>query len=285
MRRAGLGLLLLLLAGAGFGYEAGEAEWRASYEARLRSENGWLAVAGLFWLEEGSARFGTAADNELVFPSGPALAGTIERRGRVITLRVTPGVDVKIGGAPVSTKVLAPDTSGAPDVVTMGRLSFMIIERNGRFGLRLRDPENPRRTGFPGTTWFPADTKYRIVARFEPHRQARTLPVPNVLGDVIDMENPGRVRFRVGGRQVTLEAVREGPDELFFIFSDGTSGRTTYPGGRFLYAPSPVEGKVILDFNRATSPPCAYTDFATCPLPPKPNRLRVAIPAGEKYVH
>src|SRR5262249_55920213 len=155
------------------------------------------------------------------------------------------------------------------------RLRFFVIERGERVGIRLRDPESPARKAFRGLEWYPVDPAWRVTARFEPYPDHRQLQVPNVLGDLVPMDCPGRAVFAVGGKELALDAVLEEPEaeELMFIFADGTTERPTYPGGRFLYPSRPRGGTVILDFNRATSPPCAYTDSATCPVPPKQNRL------------
>jgi uncharacterized protein len=289
MRSASLALVAALLAAAlpararaEAGHEAALLAWRAERERRLRAADGWLTVAGLFWLKEGTNRIGTAPGSEVLLPAGaaPPLVGTIDRRGARLALAVTPGVTVLAGGAPVSASELR-----AGDALTVGRLTLIVLERGGRLGLRLRDPEHPARKAWKGLTWFPVAPRLRLVARFAPHPDRRTLPVPNVLGDLVPMANPGRVLFDLGGRTHALEAVLEAPGatELLLVFADGTTGKTTYPGGRFLYTELPVNGRVVLDFNRAESPPCAYTAFATCPLPPRQNRLEVPITAGETY--
>src|SRR5262249_9408464 len=211
----------------------------------------------VYWLKEGVNRFGAAAANEVAFPEGsaPALAGVLELHGGKVTLRVEPGVAVAEKGAPVLTKELKPDSSGDPDVLTLGRLTFFIIERGGRLGVRLRDPESPQRKAFAGLTWFPVSESYRVVARFGPAAAPRPIAVPNILGQTIDMPSPGRAVFTLGGKELGLDAVLEEPDakELFFIFRDGTSGKETYPAGRFLYAELPKDGTVVLDFNKAYS--------------------------------
>src|SRR5262249_19797787 len=147
------------------------------------------------------------------------------------------------------------------------------------------DPESPQRKAFAGLTWFPVSESYRVVARFVPAAAPRSIAVPNILGQTIDMPSPGRAVFTLGGKELGLDAVLEEPDaqELFFIFRDGTSGKETSPAGRFLYAELPKDGTVVLDFNKAYSPPCAFTPHATCPLPPRQNRLAVRVEAGEKY--
>jgi hypothetical protein len=254
------------------GYRETSEAWRAERERKLRAEDGWLAVAGLHWLREGEMRLGTAAGNAIVLPPGsaPAHAGTVSLREGRVTFRPPEG----------APRELRPDSD---DAVALGRLRLSTIARGGRLGLRVRDPQSPRRRSFAGLRWYPVDEAYRVTARFVPAASPRTIGIPNVLGDIVEMPSPGHVEFSLHGRSLRLDPVLEGdaPD-LFFIFRDATAGHETYPGGRFLYADPPQGGAVTLDFNRAYSPPCAFTDFATCPLPPRQNRLPVAVPAGEK---
>lgn len=260
--------------------------WRGRREDLLKAEDGWLAVAGLFWLEEGTSTVGSAPGAVVRLPEdAPPRAGLLERRGPRIVYRAEPGVPATSGGRAVAELVLRPDTAeGGPDRVTVGRFTFFVIERGGRLGVRLRDPGSPRRRDFAGLRWYPVDEAYRVTARFLPHPEKRTIAVPNVLGTEEAMAAPGVAVFTLGGRELRLHPVLESPGarQLFFIFKDETAPRETYGGGRFLYAALPVDGKVELDFNRAYTPPCAFTAFATCPLPPRENRLAVRIPAGEK---
>lgn len=270
---------------AGGSYEEGEARWRAEREKKLRADGGWLSVAGLFWLKEGDNHFGSGPACDVRLPaSAPLRAGTFELRGGTVTARVEPGVQATSGGKAVSTLVLRPDTAGSPDVLQLGPLSMHVIARGSRLGIRLKDAEAPARREFPGLSWFPVDPAWRVVARFEPHARPRAIPVPNVLGEVSDLQSPGVAVFTLQGRELRLHPVLEEPgaQELFFIFSDLTARTETYGGGRFLDAALPKDGEVVLDFNRAYSPPCAFTAFATCPLPPRENRLDVRVEAGER---
>jgi uncharacterized protein len=260
-------------------YRESIESWRQEREKKLRAEDGWLAVAGLFWLREGDNRVGSGADNEVVLPAdaAPARAGTLVLHDGRVMFRAAPGLEAASVGA---ERELKPDSK---DVVTLGRLRLSVIERSGRYGLRVRDPENARRRGFAGLAWYPVDSTYRVEARFVPAPAPRSLEIVNVLGDLLKMPSPGHVEFTLQGRALRLEPVlEEGSPELFFIFRDTTAGRETYPAGRYLYAQPPQEGRVTLDFNKAYSPPCAFTDFATCPLPPQGNRLPIAVRAGEK---
>jgi uncharacterized protein (DUF1684 family) len=271
------------------GYRADVEKWRQQREARLKSDDGWLAVAGLFWLEEGSNRFGSGPGNAVTLPAGaaPGVAGGFELRQGKVTVRVEPDVALTANGKPVTVMALKPDDPGPPDVLKLGRLSMQVIVRGGRYGIRLKDPEAETRRSFTGLRWFPVRDELRVSARFVRWPAPRTIPIPNVLGQVNDLPSPGYVEFTVGGRPLRLEPVLEEPgaEELFFIFRDQTAGKETYPAGRFLYAPMPRDGSVVLDFNKAYSPPCAFTAYATCPLPPPQNRLDVRIEAGEKDPH
>jgi uncharacterized protein (DUF1684 family) len=260
-------------------------EWRAQREARLRGDEGWLTVAGLFWLKEGENVFGSDGKAEVVLPahSSPQRAGVLELHGGKVTVKAAPGVPLTLDGKPVDKKELRDDVPGPPDVLSLGALRFFVIERSGRYAIRLRDLKSPARAAFAGVRWFPIKKEYRVVGRFIPHRSPRKLAVPNVLGMVEEMESPGAVEFTLAGQKLRLEPVYEEPNakELFYIFRDRTAGHETYGAGRFFYTDLPKDGQVIIDFNKAYTPPCAFTRFATCPLPPRQNQLPVRIEAGE----
>jgi len=273
--------------------EAGQTDYRASIEAwrqeriaRLTSDEGWLTVAGLFWLKEGPNRFGTDPGNEIVLPAGsaPARAGTFELRAGRVSVRVEEGVAVTSGGRPVKAMDLRPDLPGPPDMLVLGDLTLFVIKRQDRFGIRLRDKNSPLRKEFTGLTWFPIREKYRVTARWVPYDPPREIEIPNVLGQVDRLPCPGYASFTLDGKELRLEPVIEvtGDKELFYIFRDETAGKETYPAGRFFYSEMPKDGKVVLDFNKAYNPPCAFTPYATCPLPPPQNRLPARIEAGEK---
>jgi uncharacterized protein (DUF1684 family) len=269
-------------------YRAGIETWRAQREARLKSDGGWLQVVGLFWLKPGATSFGTDPGNGIVLPAGsaPPRAGVFDLQGGKTTVRLEPGVDATVDGKPITVRELRPDVPGPADVVKLGpRLTLHVIERGGRYGIRLKDTQSALLKEFTGLRWFPVREEYRIDARFVPYDPPKKIPVPNILGQVEELPSPGYVAFTVGGREVRLDPVLEEPgaEELFFIFRDQTAGKETYPAGRFLYTPMPRDGVVALDFNKAYSPPCAFTPYATCPLPPKQNRLPVRIDAGEMY--
>ena len=265
--------------------------WRRERLQRLTADGGWLTVAGLFWLKPGANRFGADSANDVVLPahSAPAQAGAFLLENGRVRVEVRPGVTVTLAGKPVTAAALRTDAGAAePDVLSLGALTMQIIDRGGRLGVRLKDMKSPARAKFKGLQYFPIDARYRVVATFTPNAKPVSIKVPNVLGMVEEMPSPGIASFTIGGlaasEELRLTAVLEpGETQLFFIFRDETAGKTTYGGGRFLYADPPAGGKVVLDFNKAYSPPCAFTPHATCPVPPPVNRLPVAIEAGEKF--
>ncbi len=262
--------------------------WHETRLARLRAPDGWLSLVGLVWLREGENRAGSAASNDLVFPpKAPAEIGTFVRHGRAVEVHAAPGVPLTLAdGKPLASPVLKSDAGGEPTKLRLGSLVFFVIERGDRVGLRVRDEDSPLSTSFGGIERFPVDRRWRVEGRFEPYEPERTLEVSTVIGTVEPSPSPGAVVFEIGGRRLRLDTVEEeGESDLFVVFADATSGKETYGAGRFLYVPRPgPDGRVVVDFNRAYNPPCAFTPFATCPLPPPQNRLPVRIEAGEKKV-
>jgi len=261
----------MALIALGMNYQDEILAWRAQRESALRADGGWLTVAGLFWLKEGANSFGSAAANDIVLPDGEARAGMFELHGGKVT--------VALHGQP--PRELHPDSEAPADVVKIKDLTLYAIKRGDRYGIRLKDKNSSFRREFTGLHWFPPQESARVTARFvaAPAR----LTVPNILGQKEEEPCPGYAVFRWSGQELRLYPVEEG-DQLFFIFRDLTSGKETYGAGRFLYAGLPHDGWVVLDFNKAYNPPCAFTPYATCPLPPAQNRLAVRIDAGElKY--
>ena len=247
-------------------------------EAKLKTDTGWLTVAGLFWLKEGENKFGSAADNDLVLPaSAPAHAGVFTMKNRKVAVR-TAAAMLK-GQAPASGFVLTNDSEGKEDVLEMGSLRMFVIDRGEKTGIRMRDLHSQYRREFTHLRWYPVAEKFRVEARFEP-RPEKTVRIPNIAGTYDEYKANGIVVFRLNGQEHRLEPVLS-DGRLFLIFKDKTAVKTTYGAGRFLYADLPKDGKTVLDFNKAYNPPCAFTPYATCPLPPKHNHLPVAVEAGE----
>ncbi len=257
------------------GYQDTIDRWRHQREANLKTDDGWLTVAGLFWLKDGVNSAGSSASNAIRLPRGPAHVGDFEFREGKTLFRSDAGV-----------KTLRSDSDpDGPDKVVIGEFTMFVIHRGNRYGIRLKDKDSEFRKEFTGLHWFPVREDYRIVARFVPYDQPRKIAVPNVLGETEKEPSPGYALFSIRGHEYRLDPVLEG-NRLFFIFRDQTSSKETYGSGRFLYAELPREGKVVLDFNKAENPPCAFTPYATCPLPPAQNRLAVRIEAGElNYGH
>lgn len=270
-------------------YAAEVGAWRTQRLERLTSDDGWLTLTGLYWLEPGENRFGSAADGAVVLPdeSVPEIAGmlVVAADGTVVAFGEE-GAGVAVNGQPLTNALLATDAQGAPDTVTAGRISFYVIDREGRLAARVKDPEAMTRLTFAGIDNFDIDPAYRVQARFEPYAEPRRVAIPTVLGQDTSMLATGILRFSIKGVELVLEPYVDSPDDdsLFLIFRDETSGVTTYGAGRFLSADSPGgDGTTVLDFNLAYNPPCAFTPYATCPLPPPQNALSIAIEAGEKY--
>lgn len=261
-------------------------KWRTEHQADLLSDSGWFTVAGLFWLKPGVNTVGSGPEydvqltknfeqgkfGEIAFANGSAL------------LTVANGVKATSGGKPISSINLINDQKSDSTTISVGSQSFFVIERDGRYAVRLKDTQNEPRLNFHGLKWYPVSPKFRVTARFEPFPKPKEVLIPNVLGSTFKMKSPGILHLQLNGKPYSLMPVEEG-DHLFIIFKDLTGKTDTYGAGRFLYAARPLNGKVELDFNKAENPPCAFTEFATCPLPPPQNRLNVAIPAGEKRYH
>lgn len=269
-------LLALLLFSAGVHaqtYQQKLDQWIQGRYAALKAPNGWINLAGLLWLEKGKNSFGTDKSNTIIFSGKdfPAQAG-------ILHWKDNGDVDWTEGAV---VKTIYHNGEGAGEQVAVSHYRFNIIKRDDRLGIRIRDLENPTLKKFKGIERFSTDTQWIVQAEL---RQSTTgmVAITNVLGQTKSNPSPGKLYFRLQGKEYTLDALRE-DDELFIVFGDATSGKSTYSAGRFLYAPMPgPDGKTILDFNKAINPPCAFSTFATCPLPPKQNILPVAIKAGEK---
>ena len=258
--------------------------WRAQRVAELTTPDGWLSLIGLHFLKDGDNTVGSAKDNAVVLAKGPAHLGklSVAADGRV-TVTLLADADARIDGKPVLAGELRWRDGERPSVVATGTVSFFVIERGGKKALRVKDSASERRTHFLGLDYFPTDPAWRIEAKWVEFDEPRSIPITNILGQTEPAMVHGKAVFERDGQKFELLPIDAGPGEpLFFVISDATSGKETYAAARFVFADAPVEGKVVLDFNRAQNPPCAFTPFATCPLPPKENRLTFAVNAGEK---
>jgi uncharacterized protein (DUF1684 family) len=260
------------------------AEWRRARVAELTADDGWLTLAGLDWLHEGANHAGSArrADVPLPLPA-PADLGTFVLAGDRVRFTSASGAAVTSGGRTVSTLDIELDKT----VLESGSLRMIVIKRGTRIGLRVRDLASPSRRAFKGLDYFPIEDPLHVRARFEPFTPPKQVPIINVLGDLIEAPSPGRLVFKVNDVEYSLDALMDEPGstDLFVIFRDKTNGKSTYPAGRYLHVAAPVNGQAEVDFNEAYNPPCAFTEFATCPLPPKQNWLPIPIQAGERVYH
>jgi len=260
-------------------------EWRERAELGLRRDNGWLTLAGRFIMKPGANTFGTGEKNDIVFPKGlgPEQMGTLLVEPGKVTLKLAPGVTMEKDGMPFEERVMSTNLEKR-DWVTSGRAAFHIIERDGKYILRLADNESQVRKNFQGRVWYEVNESYKVKAKYVPYSPAKKVSIVNVIDEVSDEPVPGYVEFKLNGKTHRLDAV--GDDEgLFFILKDDTAGKSTYGSGRFLYVdkkPAP-NATFDLDLNRIYNPPCAFSEFTTCPLPPKQNILKTKIEAGEKY--
>lgn len=255
-------------------HRAEVTEWQTKRAQRLQAEDGWLALVGLHWLKDGS--------NDVKLASGKTVKLALQ--GGKATLAARPPMTIDGKAIEGATPLLDDNDENGPTFVQMGSVRFNVIERGPRFALRVKDANAETRTHFKGLEYYPIDSKWRVEARFEPYSPVKKIPITDVTGLTADSDAPGALVFTLEGQEYRLDPIlEEGSDELFIIFRDATSKDTTYPAGRYLYAKKAgADGKVIVDFNRAYNPPCAFTPFATCPLPPLQNRLPIRVEAGEK---
>ena len=270
--------------------------WREKRAANLRTPEGWLSLIGLEWLKEGDNSVGSAADNKIQIAKAPAHLGVVrlEKGGALRLLAPSGGFpkELLVDGHPAQEQALLADDNPNRSKLSWGGVTIIVINRDGRYGLRIKDAQAATRVGFHGLHWYAPNAAYRVRAKWIPYNPAKMIDIPTILGTVSKLPAPGVAEFTIDGKVSRLEPVLEDPEskELFFIIRDTTSKTTTYGAGRFLYTEFPDHGlsqpgEILLDFNQLVNPPCAFTPYATCPLPPTQNRLSVAIPAGEQRYH
>jgi uncharacterized protein (DUF1684 family) len=269
MYRLLIGLLGFLVLGSST-YENSILDWQQQRDKSLRSENGWLTLVGLFWLKPGDNTIGSANSNDFVLPKGsaPEHAGTLRLEGDKVTF-------IKSDG---SSHPLQYKEEAKPEVVQTGSVSFFVIKRGDKLAVRAKDNHSPALKHFAGMKYFPINPALHFDAKFVP--DSKKIPILNILGQTDLEESPGVVEFTYKGNQYHLRPIYEGKT-LFFLFKDPTNKVNTYQAGRMLNTPLPENGRVDLDFNRSYNPPCTFTPYATCPLPPKENTLPFAVEAGE----
>ncbi len=273
-------------------YTAELKAWRADSETKLKRDNGWLTLAGRFMMKPGINTFGTGKNNDIVLP--PQLKGTgtdtigafkVDLAAKTVTLQLADGVSMTSAGAAFSGERPMAFGSDKRDWVSLGRIAMHIIERDGKFVLRLADNESQVRKKFAGRVWFAPNTKFLVDAKFVPYPEEKTIPIVNVIDEVSNEPCPGYVEFKLNGKPQRMDVIGDDDAGMFFVFRDATSRDSTYPPSRFLYVEQKPEPNTTfkLDFNKAYNPPCAFSEFTTCPLPPKQNIYKARIEAGEKY--
>ncbi len=261
--------------------------WRNNRIQRLKAPDGWLSLAGLFWLKEGTDTFGADPGQDLVVQvqGAPPRIGTFTLARNQVRFTAAEGADVRQGGVPVREVVCRSDAEGAATVLTCGTLSWFVIRRGDKVGVRLKDSANPRIAQLNDIPMFPIDTAWRVTATLLRYPEPKEVLTPTVIGGVIKEKSPGVLSFKIAGQSCRLQPVEEADGSLFVVFGDATSGTETYGGGRFLEIPKPDgTNKTVIDFNRAYNPPCVFSPYATCPLPTSENILPVRVTAGEKMV-
>ena len=265
-------------------YENSILKWRQEVENNLRRENGWLALAGLFWLRKGTNVIGSGSESEIRLPlRAPSRLGTFEFDGNNVTLNVEADLPVEVNGVATTTALLDADQEDVPSFITFDNMRMVVVRRSKGIGIRVWDNARDERRTFPPREWYPVKEELRIPAAYIRYQSPKIVKMPDILGAILDEPMQGYVSFQLNGKTHEL-IVEELPDRRLFVqFMDLTNGNPTYPSGRYHYTDAHDNGQVFIDFNKAYSPPCAFTEFATCTFPPQENRLDVAIEAGEIF--
>jgi len=267
-------------------YLAKVNEWHNERVQALENKDSWLSLAGLYKLEEGTQSFGSDSANDIIFPpKAPAKMGTITKNGTRISATIASDITVTTGNSKTNSVILIPDNQGEPTTLRHNSLLWYVIERRGNYYIRLKDTKYPNFAKFDGIERFPVNKKWHLKASFKSFKKPKLITIPDILGDTYQDTLYGMLEFTLENEKYNLAPIGhpENDKEFFIILGDQTNGNSTYGGGRYLYIPTPnKEGITYLDFNKAYNPPCVFTHFATCPLPPAQNRLPFKITAGEK---
>ncbi len=289
----GLFTTLLVINGCGTTEQTGQLSasehqemvdtWHNERVESIQERDGWMKLAGLYWLDEGENTFGTADKNDVRFPEGtvPEQAGYFMVEGSEVSIHLNEDLDIKLedGSALDSSTIFTPDEAKR---LVYDRLLWTVIQREDKIGIRLFDEESPYYTSFTGFDRYPVDLKWRVEAEFVPHEDRSSIAVTNILGQTVEDDSPGKLVFEIDGEEYSLD-VLDADDSFFIPFGDETNRGETYGSGRYIYTDTPDDdGKVIIDFNKSYNPPCAYNPYTTCQLPPDQNRLSIAVTAGEK---
>ena len=265
-------------------YENSVLKWRQEVDTNLRRENGWLALAGLFWLRKGTNIIGSDPESDILLPKrAPARLGTFEFDGNNVTLNVEDSLPVEVNGVATRSALLDADQEDVPSFLTFHDMRMVVVRRSKGVGIRVWDNSREARRTFPSREWYPVREEFRVPARFIRYETPKVVKMPDILGAILDEPMQGYLSFELNGKRHEL-IVEELPDRRLFVqFMDLTNGNPTYPSGRYHYTDAHENGKVFIDFNKAYSPPCAFTEFATCTFPPQENHLNVAVEAGEIF--
>ena len=258
--------------------------WRQEVDRNLRRENGWLALAGLFWLRKGTNLIGSSPESDILLPAqAPVRLGTFEFDGNNVMLNVEADLPVEVNGGTTTSALLDADQEDVPSFITFADMRMVVVRRSKGVGIRLWDNTREARRLFPSRQWYPVKEAYRVPATYTRYETPRIVKMPDILGAILDEPMQGFVSFELHGKRYKLEAEELSDRRLFIQFMDLTNGNPTYPSGRYHYTDAHENGKLFIDFNKAYSPPCAFTEYATCTFPPQENHLQVAIEAGEIY--
>jgi uncharacterized protein (DUF1684 family) len=265
-------------------YEKNIIKWRQELDSNLRRENGWLALAGLFWLRKGMNLIGSDPESDILLPQrAPKRLGTLNFDGDNVTLNVETSLQVEVNGAATLTALLDADQEEIPSFISFGEMRMVVVRRSKGVGIRLWDNSRKERRIFPGRKWYPVKGAYCVPAAYTRYETPRIVKMPDILGAIHDEPMHGFVSFPLNGKDYELVAEELPGGELYLPFMDLTNSKSTFPSGRFQYTDPHENGKLVIDFNKAYNPPCAFTKYATCTFPPQENRLNVAIEAGELY--
>jgi len=265
-------------------YEDQILKWRAKKYDDLVGENGWMALVGLFWLKPGRNLVGSNPMCEVTLPErGPTFLGIIELKGKIARIQVADGVPVQVNGKPVQKSILKPSTDAKPSYITWNHIRMVLHEHNGKYAIRIWDNQRRQRFTIPLLKWFPINKHFRFNARYTRYPEPKTSDQSDTFGDIVEDRMDGYVTFHFEGKTYKLDVTEVKDNKLFIKFRDLTSSKETYPPSRYMYTEPVLDGKVTLDFNYSYSPPCAFTEYATCIFAPQQNSLPFRVEAGEIY--